>query len=129
MSAALAPTLMAVAASNFMLLAAIAAGRLNKGWGQRLLLAFEITFLVLLVVGVVGIGLAFAAALGWQVARRDLREGLIGALALAVALSLGGMLTYLEYTLVGRRRIFRRDLRRSLWVGRSGVRRWSNSED
>ena len=129
MSAALAPTLMAVAASNFMLLAAIAAGRLNKGWGQRLLLAFEITFLVLVVVGVVGIGLAFAAALGWQVARRDLREGLIGALALAVALSLGGMLTYLEYTLVGRRRIFRRDLRRSLWVGRSGVRRWSNSED
>jgi hypothetical protein len=124
MSLVFAATLLAVVASNFVLLAAMAAGRLNKGWGQRVLLAVEIAFLAVATVAVVGAGLAVADALGWQVARRDLRVGLVGALAFAFAAGLGGVLTYLEYSAVGRRRTFGADLRRSLWVGKSGVRRW-----
>jgi hypothetical protein len=114
----------AALASNFVLLAAIAAGRLRKGWGQRFLLAVEIAFFAVVTVAVVGAGLAVADSLGWQVTRRDLRVGLVGALALALAAALGGILTYLEYSVVGRRRAFGEDLRRSLWFGRSGVRRW-----
>jgi hypothetical protein len=114
-------------ASNFVLLAAIAAGRLNRGWGQRVLLAVEMAFFVVVVLAVVGAGLAVADSLGWQVTRRDLRVGLVGALALALTAALGAVLTYLEYSVAGRRRAFGEDLRRSLWLGRSGVRRWDGS--
>jgi hypothetical protein len=114
----------AALASNFTLLAAIAAGRLSKGWGQRVLLAVETAFFVVAVVAVVGAGLAVADSMGWHVARRDLRVGLVGALAFALAAGAGGILTYLEYAAAGRRRAFGADLRGSLWFGRSGVRRW-----
>ena len=114
----------AALASNFTLLAAIAAGRLSKGWGQRVLLAVEIAFFVGAVLAAVGAGLAVADSMGWHVARRDLRVGLVGALAFALAAAAGGILTYLEYAAAGRRRAFGADLRRSLWLGRSGVRRW-----
>jgi hypothetical protein len=114
----------AALASNFVLLAAILAGRLNQGWLQRVLLAVEMAFLVAAILPAVGVGLFVATAFGWQVARRDLRVALVGALFLAVAAVLGWILTYLEYSATGRRRAFWGDLRRSLWVGRSGVRRW-----
>jgi hypothetical protein len=124
MSLVFAAMVVASMATNFVLLAAIAAGRLNKGWGQRVLLGVEITFLAVATVAVVGAGLAVADSLGWQVARRDLRVGVVGALALGLAAVLGWMLTYLEYSAMGGRRAFVGDLRRSLWFGRSGVRRW-----
>ncbi len=114
----------AAVASNFVLLAAIAAGRLNKGWRQRVLLAAETAFLVVAILPAVGVGLFVASALGWHVARRDLRVALVGALFLAVAAALGWILTYLEYSAAGRRRRFGGDLRSSLWVGRGGVSRW-----
>jgi hypothetical protein len=120
----IAAIVLASVSANFALLAAMAAGRLNKGWGQRILLAVEMTFFAVGVVAVVGAGLAVADSLGWYVARRDLRVGLLGALAFAFAAVLGWILTYLEYSAVGRRRAFGGDLRRSLWLGRSGVRRW-----
>jgi hypothetical protein len=114
----------AAVASNFVLLAAIWAGRTNKGWGQHALLVAETLFLTLAILPAVGVGLFVATAFGWQVARRDIRVGLVGALFLAVAAALGWILTYLEYSVVGRRQAFTGDLRRSLWVGRSGVSRW-----
>jgi hypothetical protein len=120
----IAAIVLASVSANFVLLAAMAAGRLNKGWGQRILLAVEMTFFAVGVVAVVGAGLAVADSLGWYVARRDLRVGLLGALAFAFAAVLGWILTYLEYSAVGRHRAFGGDLRRSLWLGRSGVRRW-----
>jgi hypothetical protein len=124
MSLVFATIVVAAVASNFVLLAAIGAGRLKNGWGQRALLAVEMAFLAVGVVAVVGAGLGVADGLGWQVARRDIRVGLLGALALGLAAVLGWILTYLEYSAAGRRRAFGEDLRRSLWVGRSGVRRW-----
>jgi hypothetical protein len=127
MSLVFAAVACAALASNFMLLAAIAAGRSNRGWGQRVLLAVEMAFFVVVVLAVVGAGLAVADSLGWQVTRRDLRVGLVGALALALTVVLGAVLTYLEYSVAGRRRAFGEDLRRSLWLGRSGVRRWDGS--
>jgi hypothetical protein len=127
MALVFAAIVLASVAANFVLLAAIAAGRLNKGWGQRGLLAVEMTFFAVGVVAVVGAGLAVADSFGWQTGRRDLRVGLVGAFALALAAVLGWILTYLEYSAVGRRRAFDGDLRRSLWFGRSGVRRWDGS--
>jgi hypothetical protein len=81
-------------------------------------------FLTVAILPGVGVGLLVATALGWHVARRDLRVALVGALFLAVAAALGWILTYLEYSVVGRRQAFAGDMRRSLWVGRSGVSRW-----
>lgn len=120
----LAAVMGAAMASNFTLLAAIAAGRLSKGWVQRILLAVEVAFFAVVVVAVVGAGLAIADSLGWHVARRDLRVAFVGALAFAFAAAVGGIMTYLEYAAAGRRQAFRADLRRSLWFGRSAVRRW-----
>jgi len=114
----------AAVASNFTLLTAIAAGRLSRGWGQRVLLALETALFLVTVMAVVVAGLAVADSAGWHVARRDLRVGLVGVLAFALAAAVGGILTYLEYAAAGRRRAFGGDLRRSLWFGRSGVRRW-----
>jgi hypothetical protein len=114
----------AAVASNLVLLAAISAGRTNRGWGQRALLAVETVFLTAAILPAVGVGLFVATAFGWQVARRDLRVALVGALFLAVAAALGWILTYLEYSVAGRRQAFAGDLRRSLWVGRGGVSRW-----
>jgi hypothetical protein len=114
----------AALASNFTLLAAIAAGRLHNRWGQRVLLVVETALFVAALLAVVGAALAVADSMGWHVVRRDLRVGLVGALAFILAAALGGILTYLEYVAAGRRRVFGEDLRRSLWFGRSGVRRW-----
>jgi hypothetical protein len=114
----------AAVASNFVLLAAIGAGRLNKGWGRRGLLAVEMTFIAVVVVAGVGAGLAVADSMGWQVARRDIRVGLVGAVAFGLGAGLGGILTYLEYSAVGRRGTFDEDIHRSIWFGRGGLRRW-----
>lgn len=114
----------AALAANFTLLAAIAAGRSSKGWGQHVLLAVEIGFVAVGAVAVVGAALAVAESMGWHLARRDLRVGLVGAVAFALAVAVGGILTNLEYAAAGRRRAFGEDLRRSLWFGRGGVRRW-----
>jgi hypothetical protein len=116
--------MLASVAANFVLLAAIGAGRLNRGWGQRVLLAVEIAFFVVVAVAVVGAGLAVADTFGWHVSHRDIRVGLVGALAFAIAAVLGWVLTYFEYSAMGRGGTFGEDLRRSLWLGRSGVRRW-----
>jgi hypothetical protein len=61
MSLVFAAMVVASMATNFVLLAAIAAGRLNKGWGQRVLLGVEITFLAVATVAVVG------AAWPWRI--------------------------------------------------------------
>jgi MFS family permease len=118
------PLLVTVVACNFTLLAAIAAGRSSQRWGRRLWLWVELAFFAMAAIGIVGVASAVADALGWELARRDIRLGLTGALALAIAALLGGVLTYLEYSVLGRRKAFREDLRASLWVGRSGVKRW-----
>jgi hypothetical protein len=111
-----------MAICNLAILSAIAAGRLERGWNQRLLLAAEAALLLfaLLTVGV----------LAWMMGLDDrLRIGLLVVLALALAMPLAGLLTYLEYMLVGRRHSFGTDLRRSLWLGRYGAVRLTASGD
>ncbi|HVS49038.1 MAG TPA: hypothetical protein VHJ99_09060, partial [Candidatus Dormibacteraeota bacterium] len=74
---------------NLTLLSAIAAGRLESGWNQRLFLAAEVALLLfaLITVGV----------LAWVMGLDDrLSIGLLLLLALAVALPLAGLLTYVE---------------------------------
>jgi hypothetical protein len=107
---------------NLAILSAIAAGRLEKGWNQRLSLAAEVALLLfaLLTLGV----------LAWIMGLDDrLRIGLLVLLWLAVAMPLAGLLTYFEYVLAGRRHTFGTDLRRSMWLGRYGAVRLSPNSD
>jgi hypothetical protein len=107
---------------NLTILSAIAAGRLERGWNQRLLLATEVALLLfaLLTVGV----------LAWMMGFDDwLTIGLLVLLWLVVAMPLAGLLTYFEYLLAGRRKSFGTDLRRSMWLGRYGAVRLAPNAD
>jgi hypothetical protein len=107
---------------NLMLLSAIAAGRSNGGWARRLLLVGQVSLMAVAVV------VAFVIPL---VSGINNRYGpkLVALLALAFALAVGGLLTYVEYLLVGQRLSFGRDFRRSMWVGRHGPARLDDPDD
>jgi hypothetical protein len=110
------------ATCNLTLLSAIAAGRLESGWNQRLFLAAEVALLLvaLLTVGV----------LAWVMGLDDRPSiGLLLVLALAVAMPLAGLLTYFEYLFAGHRQSFGTDLRRSMWLGRGGPGRLAPNPD
>jgi hypothetical protein len=107
---------------NLTILSAIAAGRLESGWNQRLLLAAEVALLVFALLAV--------GALAWVMGLNDrLSIGLLLLLALVVAMPLAGLLTYGEYLLAGRRQSFGMDLRRSIWLGRYGAIRLDSNSD
>jgi hypothetical protein len=99
-----------------MLLAAIGAGQSSR-LRPNLLLA-EVVLLALGLAASVALGLVVAHVSGWQLMHRDGRVGFVALLTFAIALVLASGLTYIEYLAVGRRRRFRSDLRRSVWVGR-----------
>ena len=107
---------------NLILLSAIAAGRSNGGWGRRLPLVGEVSLLAIAVV------VAFAIPLASGLTYRD-GSKLVALLGLAFALGVGGLLTYVEYLLVGQRQSFGRDFRRSMWVGRRGAARLDIGDD
>jgi hypothetical protein len=108
---------------NLTILSAIAAGRLESGWNQRLLLAAEVALLVFALLAV--------GALAWVMGVVDdrLSIALLLLLALVVAMPLAGLLTYGEYLLAGRRQSFGMDLRRSMWLGRYGAVRLDPKSD
>jgi hypothetical protein len=111
-----------VAACNLALLSAMAAGRAASRWGQGLLLAAE--FVLLAAAMVLGI------LVGWTA---GITNYWVDALALLVsfasAMAIGSALSYMEYTLLGARQNFRRDLRRSIWIGRGGTFRLAARDD
>lgn len=115
-------------ACNLTLLAAIAAGRSSSALGRRLFLFLECVSMAFVVAGIVGAALAAADAFGWQLEHRDIRAGLVGALALGLVAALGALLTYLEYSAAGRRTSFGQDLHSSLWIGKYGTQRWNGDE-
>lgn len=110
-----------VAACNLTLLSAMAAGRSESRWRQRLLVVAGFSLLLLALVA--------AAALSWVMGFQDQRVGLVAVLALVVAMPLAGLLAYLEYWLVGMRPRFGTDLRRSMWWGRYGMVRLAGRGD
>jgi hypothetical protein len=107
---------------NLILLSAIAAGRSNGGWGRRLLLVGEVSLMAVAVVVAVVIPLASGV---------NYRNGakLVALLGLAFAIAVGGLLTYVEYLLVGQRQSFGSDFRRSMWVGRRGAARLDSGDE
>jgi hypothetical protein len=110
------------AVCNLILLSAIAAGRSNGGWGRRLLLVGEVSLMAVAVV------VAFSIPLASGMTSRY-GPKLVALLGLAFALAVGGLLTYVEYLLVGQRQSFGRDFRRSMWVGRRGAARLDDPDD
>ena len=101
---------------NLTLLAAMAAGRATRGWRQRVWMGAQAALLTL--------ALAVAILIAVATGTTDKTVGaLLALLGLAFTLAIAGILVYVEYVLVGRRAAFGDDLKGSLWVGRSGVRR------
>jgi peptidoglycan/LPS O-acetylase OafA/YrhL len=107
---------------NLMLLAAMAAGRSNGGWGQRLLLVGQVSLMAAAVV--VAIVIPLASGVNYRYGAK-----LVALLGLLFALAVAGSLTYLEYLAVGQRQSFGKDLRRSRWVGRHGAARLDDPDD
>ena len=101
---------------NLTLLSAMAAGRTDRRWGQRLWLAGQAGLLAVAVIAAI----LMASATGTH----DMTgRSVLAVLGLAFSFGLAGMLTYLEYRIAGRGSTFGADLRGSLWVGRMGLRR------
>ncbi|HVH63770.1 MAG TPA: hypothetical protein VNA65_09225, partial [Candidatus Dormibacteraeota bacterium] len=92
------------------------------------LLAVELAFFLAATLSAVAAGLVVAGDLGWHVERRDGRVAFTALGALVVGAPLGYALAYLEYRLAGKAPMFRLDLRRSLWLTKSGVQRWDSRE-
>jgi hypothetical protein len=103
---------------NLTLLTAMTAGRLDGGWRQSLLLAAE--FLLLALAFVVACVVPYTAGV------EDARiVALLLVIVLPAALLLGIALSFVEYSVLGRRFGFRTDLRRSLWIGKGGTFRFT----
>jgi uncharacterized membrane protein YGL010W len=101
---------------NLTLLAAMAAGRALRGWRQRVWMGAQAALLT--------VALAVAILIAVATGTTDKTVGaLLTLLGLAFTLAIAGILVYVEYVLAGRRAAFGDDLKGSLWVGRSGVRR------
>jgi hypothetical protein len=106
---------------NLIILSAMAAGRPQSVWRQRLLGAAELLLAVAAFIT--------ACLVSWALGVLDIWAVLVVLLAFGAAVPLAGLLTYAEYALAGRRGSFGTDLRRSSWLTKFGWMRATNPRE